>query len=288
MKNYILLILIWGSSPHTRDKFRSSFVPRMTSKDHPHIRGTNATCSSSSFSIQGSSPHTRDKYVKKNFHHFLSGIIPAYAGQICKINIHIIIFQDHPRIRGTNGKWDIEYKPVKGSSPHTRDKYFGKLIPQDWRRIIPAYAGQIPLLVLPFTIPWDHPRIRGTNLWNLHFAIILGGSSPHTRDKSLLHSPLRTGYRIIPAYAGQMPPTSGAGNSFPDHPRIRGTNLSMRCKYLIYPGSSPHTRDKFSDLITVIKAAGIIPAYAGQMNWLILISLKNQDHPRIRGTNDKD
>ena len=50
-------------------------------------------------------------------------------------------------------------------------------------------------------------------------------------------------------------------------------------------GSSPHTRDKCIYLIQNRHADGIIPAYAGQILLVALISMVCWDHPRIRGTN---
>ena len=70
--------------------------------------------------------------------------------------------------------------------------------------IIPAYAGQMFYQGFESLIPWDHPRIRGTNGVERKRLYCFGGSSPHTRDKC--HSKkFNTDYfRIIPAYAGQM------------------------------------------------------------------------------------
>ena len=116
---------------------------RIWRRDHPRIRGTNGTFVVVHAFRIGSSPHTRDKCV---FHHmdaFANGIIPAYAGQIDKAVQNQIIRRDHPRIRGTNKiVRELSWHEV-GSSPHTRDKYAKGGEIAGWRRIIPAYAGQI-------------------------------------------------------------------------------------------------------------------------------------------------
>ena len=91
-----------GSSPHTRDKFKSytqgdedagiipayagqisfsSFFP-FRKEDHPRIRGTNKSQDSDEDEDPGSSPHTRDKFRTRMLTLGSSGIIPAYAGQI--------------------------------------------------------------------------------------------------------------------------------------------------------------------------------------------------------------
>ena len=70
----------------------------------------------------GSSPHTRDKLESLVSAVDETGIIPAYAGQICNLYISVTIERDHPRIRGTNPSFIIWTHLQTGSSPHTRDK----------------------------------------------------------------------------------------------------------------------------------------------------------------------
>ena len=71
-----------------------------------------------------------------------------------------------------------------GSPPHTRDKLLSYDPVWILPRIIPAYAGQIPLLIDTTHPIRDHPRIRGTNFFE------------DMKDTDVL--------RIIPAYAGQI------------------------------------------------------------------------------------
>ena len=111
-----------GSSPHTRDKYVSSFLgddfsriipayagqivsylPDISeTEDHPRIRGTNLPRQRRRTKRAGSSPHTRDKSRPPVYPRHDYRIIPAYAGQIIVKEISYSFFQDHPRIRGTN------------------------------------------------------------------------------------------------------------------------------------------------------------------------------------------
>ena len=50
--------------------------------DHPRIRGTNLNHTLNVVVNEGSSPHTRDKWYDLSSFANISGIIPAYAGQI--------------------------------------------------------------------------------------------------------------------------------------------------------------------------------------------------------------
>ena len=76
----------------------------------------------------GSPPHTRDKFFRELKGQPQFRIIPAYAGQISRLKTLWSLFQDHPRIRGTNRVIGRISSFPKGSSPHTRDKY------DAWRR----------------------------------------------------------------------------------------------------------------------------------------------------------
>ena len=156
-----------GSSPHTRDKLKTlcvfshplGIIPAYAGQiiffiylcfnywDHPRIRGTNGRCGRVHCRLQGSSPHTRDKSGLLPANSSIAGIIPAYAGQIRFSLWEIMFLQDHPRIRGTNLSYNTCTGFRAGSSPHTRDKFFPSNIHRGIGGIIPAYAGQIKVVL---------------------------------------------------------------------------------------------------------------------------------------------
>ena len=92
-------------------------------------------------------------------------------------------------------------------------------------------------------------------------------------------------YRIIPAYAGQISCRNKSYSRKRDHPRIRGTNFCFLLLPKRLTGSSPHTRDKYQSVFSTYRCRRIIPAYAGQILVVYVHIHKQQDHPRIRGTN---
>ena len=155
---------------------------------------------------------------------------------------------------------------VLGSSPHTRDKLFRNEFGDTYDRIIPAYAGQTQTRRLTKAWIEDHPRIRGTNVFNGLLSFCKAGSSPHTRDKHVTPGQGINWIGIIPAYAGQTLETPLSPRIRQDHPRIRGTNDNDKIIPLRKMGSSPHTRDKLTFGYRTLHKEGIIPAYAGQTN----------------------
>ena len=132
-----------GSPPHTRDKFSLGLaglglfritpayagqmilvrIGKKSIQDHPRIRGTNFSNSSTLLYPLGSPPHTRDKSHWRSAWSDCSGITPAYAGQISIEYRFVRVVEDHPRIRGTNVVNERPCEHIQG--------------------ITPAYAGQM-------------------------------------------------------------------------------------------------------------------------------------------------
>ena len=239
------MVILQGSSPHTRDKLSfllnlgecAGIIPAYagqtlrlhrehgSAEDHPRIRGTNKSSFLANNFNQGSSPHTRDKPRIRLPTARPCRIIPAYAGQTLIGENADICAQDHPRIRGTNEHNNKRSFKRVGSSPHTRDKPYRRIKHYCKRRIIPAYAGQTGIGKGLITWLKDHPRIRGTNTFSIIKNSGKVGSSPHTRDKLVFLRAVDILNRIIPAYAGQTIHYLSCNRIKRDHPRIRGTNL---------------------------------------------------------------
>ena len=74
---------------------------------------------------------------------------------------------------------------------------------------------------------------------------------------------MKTG--ITPAYAGQICFVFSIFSRERDHPRIRGTNSAHQNSDKAFPGSPPHTRDKYDMVIKAKPKTRITPAYAGQI-----------------------
>ena len=134
-----------------------------------------------------------------------------------------------------------------------------------------------------WTIPADHPRIRGEHVRRPLRQGERLGSSPHTRGAPTScrswHSPLR----IIPAYAGSTKPPYRRRRSGGDHPRIRGEHTAWLGSTRSTGGSSPHTRGARMGFECDSMPSRIIPAYAGSTSCPHGAAATSSDHPRIRG-----
>ena len=109
-----------------------------------------------------------------------------------------------------------------------------------------------------------HPRSRGENLHPLTPVRLTEGSSPLTRGKRTDKSAYLNELRLIPAHAGKTnlhvtsPFLSGA------HPRSRGENTLRTLRQGSGPGSSPLTRGKLAERVSLAVPTRLIPAHAGK------------------------
>ena len=231
--------------------------------DHPRIRGEHPVCALDQVFRSGSSPHTRGAQLRREVGSRQVRIIPAYAGSTPSPVTRSGGGGDHPRIRGEHALALLLWRGEAGSSPHTRGAHgFANLLELS-TGIIPAYAGSTAACAWTTPPTWDHPRIRGEHAQEIRADIPQWGSSPHTRGahpkaiRRLHHE------RIIPAYAGSTRAGQDDRRRNADHPRIRGEHTAVDGKAPLLCGSSPHTRGAHTHASLLLRAGGIIPAYAG-------------------------
>ena len=213
--------------------------------------------------ITGSSPRMRGTLPVSCIRITSLGIIPAHAG-----NTHIMVgylagTEDHPRACGEHFDHKGETLPAQGSSPRMRGTQVAGRLGQFHVGIIPAHAGntgKVAVFIEPPTgiIPAhagntstcretsqetrDHPRACGEHGDYADYAIRNKGSSPRMRGTQVNSFSEFYNTGIIPAHAGNTPPSVGWWCPAWDHPRACGEHprvLSMMCMEL---GSSPRMR----------------------------------------------
>ena len=133
------------------------------------------------------------------------------------------------------------------------------------RGLIPAHAGKT-------RPPWPgghgspaHPRSRGENASSSMPIKSAYGSSPLTRGKHVATPSWAARPRLIPAHAGETPPTFGRSR--------------------VGAGSSPLTRGKRTHLLQLCFITRLTPAHAGKTRHLSASAFNSATHPRSRGEN---
>ena len=232
--------------------------------DHPRACGANKYTSSAFSPVPGSSPRVRGKRVPGTRPPVFVRSIPAHAGQTVSPRIQTTCPSDHPRACGANIEHLERQQRKYGSSPRVRGKLFLPFFACAGIRIIPARAGQTARRSTRRRTSPDHPRACGANQEVLVLRASFLGSSPRVRGKHDCQTSRRSGYRIIPARAGQTRRGVRVSSTSPDHPRACGANSCSLSRLSSTSGSSPRVRGKPWRAVCLHGRYRIIPARAGQ------------------------
>ena len=170
----------------------------------------------------GSSPRLRGTLMDRVYVNGVAGIIPALAGNICRIWVRRARTRDHPRACGEHVAILTKSTYFPGSSPRLRGTLQHGSRTTTQHGIIPALAGNI--------------RIR----WCV--VGVFAGSSPRLRGTYGGHPVRRIRPGIIPALAGNIV-VEGTGLWLRwDHPRACGEHATRRSRFSVLEGSSPRLR----------------------------------------------
>ena len=129
----------------------------------------------------------------------------------------------------------------------------------------------------------DHPRVGGEHNRERTARAEDRGSSPRGRGTQPTDGPAVTAARIIPAWAGNTRSSCCAWSIRTDHPRVGGEHEVSWRPRLRYAGSSPRGRGTHTRCIPGKVQPRIIPAWAGNTQWLPERSQGITDHPRVGG-----
>ena len=112
---------------------------------------------------EGSPPHARGAVVHYEPLPLVRGITPACAGSSITAHRHRGPGRDHPRMRGEQGVFEPDKKPLQGSPPHTRGAVTPVVVLYFRRSgITPAYAGSRRIHLKPrHNFPGSPPHTRG-------------------------------------------------------------------------------------------------------------------------------
>ena len=214
---------------------------------------------------------------------FVTGIIPAYAG-----NTHSVVNTpdysgDHPRVCGEHPIATSVRSITLGSSPRMRGT---PRIPRPVERgtgIIPAYAGNTRGVLCYYRGDGDHPRVCGEHVPVRGLARSIAGSSPRMRGTHVGDFLGGQVNGIIPAYAGNTGRRELARPALRDHPRVCGEHFPDDQIGRWNLGSSPRMRGTHGLNVQGSTFDGIIPAYAGNTFAHPFVAALRGDHPRVCG-----
>ena len=170
-----------------------------------------------------------------------------------------------------------------GSSPHGRGTLDRFPESPQWRRFIPARAGNTFSVLVFLGILAVHPRTGGEHSVLDHQSGIDSGSSPHGRGTPVSDERTRLSDRFIPARAGNTAGHCEDSSLRAVHPRTGGEHLVVIVSGESSSGSSPHGRGTRRRSRSRQPGARFIPARAGNTLPTPSPQASSTVHPRTGG-----
>ncbi len=235
--------------------------------DHPRVRGEQIHGDARSHVGAGSPPRARGADRVDHDSQGRFGITPACAG--------------------SSGAAAGGSSAAGGSPPRARGA--GSALPRLalCPRITPACAGSRPLVSWLIGCSRDHPRVRGEQILAEAGLGRVRGSPPRARGAAPGRRRRLSLRRITPACAGSRGGRTRRCSSGSDHPRVRGEQLVGRRFVVRAEGSPPRARGAADTNVEHGRSPRITPACAGSRFRHVVKLHQLQDHPRVRGEQDR-
>ncbi len=190
--------------------------------DYPRSRGGTLTPPQAQPSQHGLSPLARGNPVALIWSRWITGTIPARAGEPVRA-LHAFLFTgDYPRSRGGTVGPKYHVRGNEGLSPLARGNPKGIAVVEAIDGTIPARAGE-PVRGTTFSsAARDYPRSRGGTPGPLSPPAITQGLSPLARGNLSSKPDDAAPEGTIPARAGEPSTPSESTSGCRDYPRSRG------------------------------------------------------------------
>ena len=261
----------------------SSLIARSSRPVHPRSRGEHPAIVPPVPNICGSSPLARGTLIREHGRHLVHRFIPARAGNTVVGSRVRCSATVHPRSRGEHLSSVSASAAARGSSPLARGTRHLFLRQLQFRRFIPARAGNTRGTPCRMATRSVHPRSRGEHMGWICWPKKYYGSSPLARGTRRSRPRTRAMVRFIPARAGNTCGIRRARSRCPVHPRSRGEHICRTASAPPSAGSSPLARGTPQPNRRARHDRRFIPARAGNTAALFGIRGSSTVHPRSRG-----
>ena len=237
---------------------------RLRKAVHPRACGGNSEPTAGTRWWSGASPRLRGKPPSKPSGRYLTGCIPAPAGETSYASNRYDCDRVHPRACGGNCPGGPRSPWSPGASPRLRGKRLAGRYRPEHSGCIPAPAGETEGHRGQQEAGRVHPRACGGNVSHRIQQAGKGGASPRLRGKPAQVAPDGTGLRCIPAPAGETRKARARGRLCRVHPRACGGNGWFAPERALAYGASPRLRGKLIEAERGVVRYRCIPAPAGE------------------------
>ncbi len=159
--------------------------PSLIRPVHPRVCGEHEKLRELAQNDTGSSPRMRGTSVGYPRRVRCARFIPAYAGNMGLLRHWTNAPPVHPRVCGEHSSICSVACSQFGSSPRMRGTFVPLIFVRLSRRFIPAYAGNILVILILVFLCAVHPRVCGEHLECYGMPHYQAGSSPRMRGTSI-------------------------------------------------------------------------------------------------------
>ena len=214
---------------------------------------------------------------------FLDRSIPAYAGEPTESTLARAVAQVYPRVCG--GTWEVVPRNahLKGLSPRMRGNPLLSRRCRNFRRSIPAYAGEPGHLCKLPPASGVYPRVCGGTRVTSVMTTGGEGLSPRMRGNPGRGPSPDGAAGSIPAYAGEPANPAASSGRHQVYPRVCGGTPEDLLALTDSRGLSPRMRGNLSWRPQHFHIVGSIPAYAGEPQRVGIRRGAARVYPRVCG-----
>ena len=252
------------------------------------MRGEQIFAGSAGFQLSGSPPLARGTARLRGSDVVSCGITPACAGNSRAAHQSRGHGGDHPRLRGEQVQHCLALLYHTGSPPLARGTDFSPFALANILGITPACAGNRVKARARNNARQDHPRLRGEQPPRRQFKCRALGSPPLARGTDAIARIKNNAAGITPACAGNRLYRNSCQGVLRDHPRLRGEQPAPHAVMAVTPGSPPLARGTVLLACAISCGDRITPACAGNSGREDEAQSKEEDHPRLRGEQEKE
>ena len=189
---------------------------------HPRVCGEQASVGYLSDFVCGSSPRVRGTGIENLISKDPNRFIPACAGNSHRLVDRYNQQPVHPRVCGEQDSIRRVPLSLVGSSPRVRGTAHFFWGSTNWKRFIPACAGNSKGKTSCRASQSVHPRVCGEQSLSVSTTSSPFGSSPRVRGTGPSRSTISDSQRFIPACAGNRATRGDCRPPSPVHPRVCG------------------------------------------------------------------